>query len=99
MQTKIERQGDNTIFYISGEVDLSNSPKLRSELAKILNGTSSLLIDLSGTNYIDSSGLATLVEAMQIMTKNKGSLKLTGLHGEVKSIFEISRLNDIFTIV
>jgi len=95
---KTEEKDNITIIRLSGYIDLSNSPILRKKLAEAINNNANILIDLSEVTYMDSSGLATLVEAMQKLNKNKGSLKISGLTGEVKNIFEIARLNDVFSI-
>lgn len=84
---------------LSGEIDLYNSPKLREKLSVLINcNNPDILVDLSGVTYMDSSGLATLVEAMQKVKKNNGEFKLTGVKGAVKNIFEIARLTEIFDI-
>lgn len=96
MQITIDTKNNINIISIKGEVDLSNSPKLRKEFLRL--GNSNLLVDLKDVSYMDSSGLATLVEAMQKVTKNNGKFKLSGLTGEVKNIFEIARLQEVFSI-
>ncbi len=58
-----------------------------------------LIIDLSQVPYMDSSGVATLVEAMQIARRNKTELILCALPSKVFSIFEIARLDMVFKIV
>lgn len=95
---KTEIKDNINIIYLSGDIDLSNSPILRKKIAESINHESNILIDLSDVTYMDSSGLATLVEAMQKITKNNGKFKISGLKGEVKNIFEIARLNDVFSI-
>jgi anti-sigma B factor antagonist len=92
---------DGATFVIPvGEVDLTASPVLRQEL-KRLQGTrpQRLIVDLSQVPYMDSSGVATLVEAMQIARKNNTKLVLCGMQQKVKSIFEIARLDTVFAIV
>ncbi|MHC4429252.1 MAG: STAS domain-containing protein, partial [Planctomycetota bacterium] len=58
-----------------------------------------LVIDLSGVPYMDSSGVATLVEAMQIARRTGSKLVLAALQEKVRSIFEIARLDMVFSIV
>jgi anti-sigma B factor antagonist len=95
---KTEQKNDVNIIYLSGDIDLSNSPVLRKKLNELLNHSSNILVDLSSVSYMDSSGLATLVEAMQKTARTNGKFKISGLKGEVKNIFEIARLNDVFSI-
>lgn len=96
MQIKTEINNDTTIVILSGEVDLSNSPVLRKKLLGLIN--TNILVDLSDVTYMDSSGLATLTEAMQRISKNNRTFKLTGVKGAVKNIMEIARLNEVFSI-
>lgn len=89
-----------TIVAPVGDVDLTASPVLRAELKKIQTGRpGKLVVDLAEVPYMDSSGVATLVEAMQISRKNGTRLVLCGMQSKVKSIFEIARLDTVFTIV
>ena len=60
--------------------------------------TPSLLLDFTGVNYIDSSGLATLIEYFQAVQGFKGRLVLACLSPRVKNVFEIVRLEQIFSI-
>jgi anti-sigma B factor antagonist len=82
-----------------GEVDLTASPVLRQELKKLQGDRPQrLIVDLSQVPYMDSSGVATLVEAMQIARKNNTKLVLCGMQQKVRSIFEIARLDTVFAI-
>lgn len=83
----------------SGEIDLTSSPVLRQELKRLQAEKPSLvLIDLGEVPYMDSAGVATLVEAMQFARKTSTRLVLFALQEKVRSIFEISRLDTVFTI-
>jgi len=92
---------DGTIVVCpSGEIDLSQSPTLRQFLHEVLaKQPPAVVIDLSNVPYMDSSGVATLVEAMQQARRYNGRIVLCGLQDKVKSIFEIARLDMVFTIV
>ena len=57
-----------------------------------------LLLDFSGVSYIDSSGLATLIEYFQAVQGFKGKLALASLSPRVKNVFEIVRLEQIFSL-
>ena len=57
-----------------------------------------LVVDLSGVSYIDSSGLAVLIEAMQNVEAYGGRFFLAGLQEKVRPIFEIARLDQVFII-
>ena len=95
-----ESQGDAVIMTPKGEIDLSRSPVLRASITQVQQlSQGRLVIDLTDVPYMDSSGLATLVEAMQHSRKSGGLLILCGLQDKVQSVFEIARLNMVFTIV
>ena len=95
-----ERTEDNIpVVSITGDIDLETSPKLRDFLKpKSAKKTPCLLLDFSGVNYIDSSGLATLIEYFQAVQGYKGKLALASLSPRVKNVFEIVRLEQIFSL-
>ena len=95
-----ERTEQNVpVVAITGDIDLETSPQLRDFLRpKSSAKTPSLLLDFSGVNYIDSSGLATLIEYFQAVQGFKGRLVLASLSPRVKNVFEIVRLEQIFSI-
>ena len=85
---------------LTGDIDLSRSPQLRQDLIQLINqAPDRLVVDMTAVPYMDSSGVATLVEALQRQRKHKGKMVLCGLQPKVRSIFEIARLDMVFTIV
>jgi anti-sigma B factor antagonist len=87
------------VVSISGDIDLETSPKLREFLKpKSSKKTPLLLLDFSEVNYIDSSGLATLIEYFQVVRGFGGKLALASLSPRVKNVFEIVRLEQIFSL-
>lgn len=100
MEVRTEQSGAASIVVVNGDVDLSSSRSLQSELRDVIDsGPSRLVVDLSGVPYMDSSGVATLVEAMQLSRKKGTKLVLCAMSDKVQSIFEIARLDKVFTIV
>lgn len=95
------REG-GTIVTPHGDVDMTASPALKVELRKATSASpppARLIIDLSNVMYMDSSGLATLVEALQTSRKNKHKLIVCSLTPRVRAIFDIAKLAMVFTIV
>jgi anti-sigma B factor antagonist len=91
---------DGVVLRPQGEIDLSRAPEFRQAIGRAQGQKPSrLIIDLSDVPYMDSSGVATLVEAMQTARRTDGRLILCGLQERVQSIFEIARLDIVFTIV
>lgn len=84
----------------TGDVDMSRSPDLRVALRSAHDRRpSKLVVDLEHVGYMDSSGLATLVESMRTAKGNKTSMVLCTMNEKVRAIFEIARLHQFFTIV
>jgi len=99
MQITERTEDDVPIVSITGDIDLEHSPKLREYLKpKAAQKTPRLLLDFAGVNYIDSSGLATLIEYFQAVQGFKGKLALASLSPRVKNVFEIVRLEQIFSL-
>ena len=87
------------IICLSGDIDLQHSPKMRQLLQTKANERApALLLDFSEVKYIDSSGLATLVEYYQKSRSYSGRMALAGLSNRVRSVFELVRLSEIFSI-
>ena len=84
---------------IQGEIDLHVSPALRTALkAKAQAKTARLLLNFAGVGYIDSSGLATLIEYYQSARTYQGKLALCSLSSSVRSSFDLVRLTEVFSI-
>ena len=87
------------ILQIAGEVDMARSPDLRRVLAAHAEAQRpALLLDFTEVKYIDSSGLATLVEYVQLSSSHGGRLAVGGLNESVRTVFEMVRLGEIFTV-
>lgn len=100
LKVKLRTVENATILAPIGEIDLSQSPALREHIADAQEGRPrTLIIDLGGVPYMDSSGVATLLEALRAAQKHGGRLILCSLQDRVRSILEITRLDAVFTIV
>ncbi|NQY37480.1 MAG: STAS domain-containing protein [Alteromonadaceae bacterium] len=87
------------ILKLTGEVDLHNSPQVRKQLLAILKNGSSVLVDFSSLSYIDSSGIATLVEAFNLAKNSKLLLTIVGAVGAPLQVLELTNLNKVFHMV
>ena len=97
---KHEPVADGFLVKVGGDIDFSRSPELRAELMGLLKQpVARLVIDLAGVPYMDSSGVAVLVEALQLQRKRNQKLVLCNMQPKVKGIFEIARLHTVFKIV
>jgi anti-sigma B factor antagonist len=90
------------LLTLKGDVDMNSSSDVRNALAEIFKQSSpvmkALLIDLSQVRYMDSSGIATLVECMQNCMKKGTRLRLCELSPSVRDVFELARLASVFEI-
>lgn len=98
MEIDTENNGADSVLRISGEVDLSSSPKLRETILDRL-GAGNLDVDLRAAEYIDSSGIATLVEGLK-RSRNQGrEFRLVAPSKAVLRVLRLARLDSLFTIV
>jgi anti-sigma B factor antagonist len=87
------------VLALEGEIDLHESPHVKEKLEPLLEDKHPrIVVDLTGVSYIDSSGLALFIEALQRVQAYGGQLALCGLAASVRTIFEIARLDQIFRI-
>jgi anti-sigma B factor antagonist len=87
------------VLPLEGEIDLHVSPRVATSLGAIIEQKPArLVVDLSRVTYIDSSGLAVLIEGMQNVEAYGGKFVLAGLQENVRPIFEIARLDQVFII-
>ena len=95
----VPRQHRPNVLSLKGEIDLHVSPAVTKSLnAMTEKQPERIVIDLSRATYIDSAGLAALILAMKKVEAYGGKFFLTGLHKTIRSIFESSRLDQIFQI-
>lgn len=91
--------GSLHILPLEGEIDLHISSRIAAELrALIKDKPEKLVIDLSKVSYIDSSGLAVLIDGMQKIEAYRGKLYLVGMRETIRIIFKTSRLDQAFRI-
>jgi len=97
----MRREGDAVVATLRGEIDLHNSPQVRTALLKYLddNKPAKMVLNLGEVPYMDSSAIAVLVEALQRLRKTGGKIYLTDLQPRVKGLLEIARLDSIFSVV
>jgi anti-sigma B factor antagonist len=84
---------------LEGEIDMHESPRVKEKLNPIIDRKpAQVFVDLSGVSYIDSSGLAIFIEALQRVHAYGGKLAIFGIRDNVRAIFEIARLDRVFNI-
>ena len=96
MEVKTFEKEGVLVFQVDGEINISTSPELKKQFEK--QTSKKVVVDLLKVGYIDSSGLATLVEILKRTKSQSGSLVLSGLSDKVKSLFEITKLDKLFQV-
>ena len=87
------------ILALEGEIDLHRSAQVKETLEPLVTQKAKrILLDFSAVTYVDSSGLALMIETLQRIQGYGGKLALFGLRKTVRHIFEIARLDQIFSI-
>lgn len=100
MNVLSEQKNGVILLTVDGEVDLNTSPQLRSKLKEILKEKpEKICVDLGKVKYIDSSGIATLIEAHKELVDRKGELVLCDIPKKIYSVFELAKLDMVFKIV
>jgi anti-sigma B factor antagonist len=99
LDVRVAREPDATVVRLTGEVDLRTSPQLRGTFLELLDEqTPRIILDLTGVDYVDSSGVGTIVELKRRAMRNESKVVLVGLQARVRSLFEITRLDKFFLI-
>ena len=93
------QSSDGSLIRVVGEVDLYSSPELRMAILKAVpSAEGDLAIDLAGVTYIDSSGVATLVEGLRSAREHGTGFTLVAPSPAVMQVLELARLDSIFEV-
>ena len=89
---------DGTLACLSGRVDIDTSPAVRDQLLVVVQAADPKVvsIDLSAVTHFDSSGIATLIDALRAARSSKTQLTLRGLHGRLLRLFEVTGILSLF---
>jgi anti-sigma B factor antagonist len=98
MKYNTRSDSDYTIVELEGDVDLSCSPEARKQILDCLNKAQNLLVDLSRVTYIDSSGVASLVEGYQTARKKALKFGLISVSPPAMNVLQLARLDKVFPI-
>lgn len=99
MSFTVERTNGVTVVSVDGELTVGNRGELkRSILDRLEGGERRFLFDFSETSYIDSSGLGVLVSLSKKIREQGGRLRLFGLNEDLRTLFELTKLDTLFQI-
>ncbi len=98
MQSSTRNVQGTTVVDVVGQIDMGNSPVLRKTLLDSLQGTERVVVNMGAVKYIDSSGIASLLEVFKEARQSKKRLVLFGLSGAVLQVLQLTRLTGVFEI-
>lgn len=98
---KQETIDGGALMCLQGDIEFTQAPRLRNGVMKMIDDhqPQRLILDLSGVGYMDSSGIATIVEVLQRQRRESRKLVLCSLQEKVYSMFKLANLHQLFTIV
>jgi anti-sigma B factor antagonist len=96
IETRDERAWHTIV--VTGEVDLNSSPRLRKAILAGIDGADQIGVDLAGASYMDSSGVATLVEGLKSASEKKKKFAILQPSGAVMKVLKLARLDALFDI-
>ena len=98
MQHSVREERDALVVAFEGDVDLEHSPKAREVLLDAIAQGKNTFVDMSGVTYIDSSGVASLVEAFQRTRDENSTFALVAVSPAALRVLQLARLDKVFTI-
>lgn len=96
MSVEVSKRGGTHVVVLSGEVDLQTSPEVRTAILEALGKGAPVVVDMSGIAYIDSSGVASLVEGYQVARKQGLAFILAGVSPAAMRVLHLARLDKVF---
>ena len=98
LEITVDGYEEGTVFRLRGRVTIDSSPALRERLLAMLRGQppTAVIFDLSEVPYIDSSGIATLIEGLKIARNRQTAFCLQGLQGRLLHLFEVTGVLALF---
>jgi len=89
----------HTILTVVGEIDLYTAPRLQAEFTRLLEiGPDRVVIDMSGVEFCDSTGMNVLLSALKRMRERGGALEVASPRPAVRKILQVTGLDSVFTV-
>lgn len=99
MEIGQEMINDVVVLRLNGRLDASSAKDFKEKVGLLSRENRvNLVIDMASVDFVDSSGLGSLVSSLRTVNKMGGDIKISGLKDQVRSVFELTRLHRIFGI-
>jgi len=98
MTYEVRESGNMAVVALEGDVDLEKSPTARKVLLECVERGRDVIVDMASVTYIDSSGIASLVEALQAARRQGTAFALAAVSASARRVLELARLDTVFTI-
>ncbi len=98
MTYPVRKEGSYAVITLHGEVDLHTSPKARQQILDQLNGGLNVLVELADVEYIDSSGIASLVEGYRVSKGGQQRFGLVCVSKPAMQVLQLAKLDKVFPI-
>ena len=99
LQIKVRKLGDIAVIELNGEVDAYTCSRLRETIIEAIeNGADNLVVDMKEVDYIDSSGLGTLVGGLKRVSERQGVIAIVCTNPQIRKVFDIPGLVKVFPI-
>jgi anti-sigma B factor antagonist len=96
MQCDVYQAGEKTVVRLSGDIDMHASPAARRAILQCIHDDRPVIVDLAAVSYIDSSGIATLVEGLQAAKAKRLDFGLFGASPAAMRVLKLARLDTVF---
>lgn len=94
-----EPVGDWHLLRVQGEIDMATAPKLRQQIVALVGqGSTRIIVDLEGVEFIDSTGLGVLVGAVKRVRTVDGALRVVCKRPNLVELFELTKLTSVFAL-
>lgn len=97
MQCEVYKAGEKYVVKLGGDIDLHTSPAARRAILQCIRDNRQVIVDLAAVSYIDSSGIATLVEGLQAAKAKQLDFGLFGASAAAMRVLKLARLESVFT--
>ncbi|MDQ1375616.1 MAG: anti-sigma factor antagonist [Actinomycetota bacterium] len=98
IDARVIQEGRATVA-VHGSVDLTTAPEMRNRLAELIDdGNLCIVVDLTDTDFLDSTGLGALVSALKRLRMKDGEIRIVCALGHVRKVFEITSLDRVFAM-